>query len=160
MIDLETGRAEYRGSLPKVLASFGAGSIGAKPSVGEEKDAPKPKGEGTKGKRKKERFGSDTTADGNPGCTRLHPAGKRMLKHKRNLAMARAPRSGEEVSCRDRNSHGGRGRADKCERRHDAMSAKKMNWSIAAEFTRRREAQESEQACSPGKCRWGGGEAA
>ena len=50
-IDLETGRAEYRGALPEVLASFGvAAAGGTKPT--NEVGAPKPKGKGKRGNRR------------------------------------------------------------------------------------------------------------
>ena len=48
-IDLETGRAEYRGALPKVLASFGVlGGVHTKIPDGTE--SVKPKGKGKKGR--------------------------------------------------------------------------------------------------------------
>ena len=108
-IDLETGRAEYRGALPKVLASFGVanGVVWEPPPEG---DGVKPKGKGRKGKGGKTPVSTTITGadDVKPlGQVRLYPAGKRLLKPERNLAMAHAPRSGEDAFCWDWYAHSG-----------------------------------------------------
>ena len=94
-IDLETGRSEYRGALPTVLASFGVmnSAAGKLPPEG---DGVKPKGKGRKGKGGKNP--KSTTTAGVPEVVRLYPTGKRLLKPERNLAMAHAPRMGKMSS--------------------------------------------------------------
>ena len=132
-IDLETGRAECRGSMPNVLASFGLGDQPQKLGVDAEA-APKIKG---KPKQKTNLRRSNTVAAGAQVVTRLYPAGKRLLKPERNLSMAHAPRSGKEVFFWGWNSHGGCVRGDKCGRKQDSMGAKNLHWAVTAEMIRR-----------------------
>ena len=72
--------------------------------------------------------------------TRLYPEGTRLANPERNLAMARAPRAGKEILLWGRNIHGGRIKADKCERRRDLMSEQNLPWAVAAELIRRGDA--------------------
>lgn len=137
-IDLEKGRSEYRGALPKVLASFGIAPSDVKHTVDVEQEAGQEKGR--HGKKKKGEGGkgsSNTTTAGAQEVGRLYASGKRLPKPERNLAMAHAPRSGKDVFCWNRHRHGGCSKEDKCGRRHDAMSKKNLHWAVAAELTRR-----------------------
>ena len=69
-IDLETGRAEYRGALPKALASFGvANGVLWKPPT--EGDGVKPKGKGRKGEGGKNPASTTTT-----GAAEVKPFGQ------------------------------------------------------------------------------------
>lgn len=100
-IDLETGRAVSCGALRKVLASFGITAPNPKADkVTNEVDDPRPKGKGKRDKGGKglKLVGAAVTA-GLLDAPRLYPAGKRLLKPERNLAMAHAPRSGKDVFC-------------------------------------------------------------
>ena len=89
-IDLETGRVEYRGSLPKVLASFGIQNQPKKIGIDMEA-APEING---RPKQKTKLRKSNTVTAGAQDVTRLYPAGKRLLKPERNLSLAHAPRDG------------------------------------------------------------------
>ena len=77
-IDLETGRAEYRGASPKVLASFGIASvIGKGDKAANGVDDPKPKGKGQRGRGRGEKAAGSTVTEGVLDAPRLYPAGKR-----------------------------------------------------------------------------------
>ena len=134
-IDLETGRSEYRGALPKVLASFGV-TAGANAKAQPEGEGVKPKGKGREGEGGKGAGRNLTT--GGTDVARLYPAGERLLKPERNLEMARAPRRGEDAFFWDCNAHGGCARGDRrVIEKHDTMSEKNLHWEIAAELIRR-----------------------
>ena len=81
--------------------------------------------------------GSKTETAGAQDVARLYPDGKRLLKPGRNPSMAHAPRAGKEVFCRDWNIRGGCGRGDKCDREHDSVSDRNLQWTFAAEMIRR-----------------------
>ena len=132
-IDFETGRAEYRGALPKALASFG---VSARPVKSGRDLEVIPKGRFEE-KYKQEGKKRNTLTAGAQDETMLYPTGKRLLKTERNLPMAQAPRMGEEVFFLDRNSHGGCSRGVKCDRKHDKMSGRKLHWEVTAETIRR-----------------------
>lgn len=135
-IDLETGRAEYRGSLPKVLASFGV-MAGVNPKIPNGAETARPKGKGKKCRGKGGKANADTLTAGGTEVARLYPAGKRLLKHERNLAMAHAPRCGKDVFCWGWNAQSGCGRAPNCDRKHETMGEKNLHWAVAAELIRR-----------------------
>ena len=83
-IDLETGRAEYRWALPKVIDSFGVdASAGNRPTT--EVETPNTKGKMRNGRpiRKPETRRHHVAH----GPLRLYPVGKRLLKPERHLAM-------------------------------------------------------------------------
>ena len=90
-IDLDTGRAEYRGALPKVLASFGL--LHRPPRNGDDAEAvPKVEGKGKKVRLEKGAvLAQNTVTAGAQDMTRLYPAGKRLLKPESNLYMAHEP---------------------------------------------------------------------
>ena len=95
-IDLGTGRAEYRVALPKVLASFVV-MDGANTKIPTDTEFSKPKGTGEKGRGTGGKPNAHTLTAGGTEVTRLYPAGERLPKPERNLAMAQAPRCGKEV---------------------------------------------------------------
>ena len=134
--DLETGRAEYRGALPKVLASFGA-MAGMTTKPPDDTDFGKPKVKGRKCRGKGGKPNANTLTSGGTEVTRLYPAGKRLLKPERNLAMAHAPRCGKYVFFWDWNAHGGGARTPHCDRKHETMSEENLHWAIASELIRR-----------------------
>ena len=137
-IDLGKWRAGHRGALPNAIASFGR--LHPPPKIGADAEAePKVKGKAkTKGRlRKGAGLAQNAVTDGSHDVTRLYPAGKRLLKPERNLSMAHAPRDGKEFFRWDWNSHGGCDRWRKCERKHESMSGKNLQWEVAAEMLRR-----------------------
>ena len=126
-IDLETGRSEYRGSLPKAIASFGFPDAQTKPppDVGE---TPNPKGKASgKGKR------GNTLTAGTQEMPMIYASGKRLMKPEGDLDMAHAPREGKEMFRRVWDSHGGCSKAEKFERKHDILSGQNFHLDLEAE---------------------------
>ena len=92
-IDMVIIRSDYRGALPKVLASFG--SLGNTPEVPVgQSPRPNPKGNANRKHRKK---APSPTAGGSSTVVRLCPCGERLLKPGRNLAMAHATRTRKDA---------------------------------------------------------------
>ena len=135
-IDSETGRSEYRGEMPEVLASFGA-VAGGSAKIPADVATAKTMGKGKKGRGKGGKPKANTLTAGGTVVARLYPAGKRLLKPERNLAMAHAPRCGKGVFCWDWNAHSGCGRVPNCNRKHETMGEKNLRWAVDAELIRR-----------------------
>ena len=116
-IDLENGRAEYRGSLPEVLASFGVATNGRMVPNGQS-IPPNPKGKATKMPRKQ----VSIITEGDPThVTRLYHFGKRLLKPGRNLAMEHAPMTGKDAFFTDWNCRRGAPKGATGERNRDQI---------------------------------------
>ena len=91
-IGLCAGRAEYLGSLQKLMASFGLSPTPVKPPTDLEAN---PNGIAEAKSKLKVGKGNTLTA-GAQDAARLYPAGKRLLKPERNISMANASRAGKE----------------------------------------------------------------
>ena len=97
-IDLGKGRSEYRGPLPKALASCG-GMTSAPKAPGEQLTISKPRGMGwEKGGSRLRLLLHGVGGWGGGTSDPLLSSGKRLLKTERDLAMAHGPRNGQGVS--------------------------------------------------------------
>ena len=128
-IDLETGRVEYIGSLPNVVASFGASDADSK-SQGDQVAVHNQKAKGGNGKYRGHHHSRRTRRRA------TKPNWQTIAETERSSSMAHAPGSGKRFPG-GRNIHGGCGKGGKCERNRDMMSAKNLHWAIAAELIRR-----------------------
>ena len=141
-IDLQHGRAEYSGALPKVLAFSEVPGNTPKLLVCQlptpPTTLPPPKKTKVDARRKpRKQAPHSMMAQTLILLGDFIPCGERLLKHERNLAMPHAPRTGQGAFFWDWNSHGGCARCEARGKKHDSVSGKNMHCAIESELIRR-----------------------